>query len=240
MPMPTRVRWAEALPDALRGVVVGNEVLDAMPVKLLARVQGVWHERGVVWDSRGVDGVDGADARWPGQTGPPICVPPDDVPGAHDYVTEIHQQGEAFVRTLADRLQAGAVFLLDYGFPEAEYYHEQRHMGTVMCHHAHQADGNPLVQVGSKDITAHVNFTGIAVAAQAGRAGGAGLHQPGAFPDELRPGGCHAGGLAGRPVAAQKLILEHEMGEFFKVMGLTKGAYWDAMGFARGDRTHRL
>jgi SAM-dependent MidA family methyltransferase len=227
------VQWADALPDAMRGVVVGNEVLDAMPVKLLARVDGVWHERGVVWS-----GDTAAPICW--QDRPTDLRPPDDVPGAHDYVTEIHLQGEAFVRTLADRLQAGAVFLLDYGFPESEYYHAQRHMGTVMCHHAHQADGDPLVRVGSKDITAHVNFTGIAVAAQ-----DAGLEVLGYTSQAHFLMNCglvdamQAASIADR-VAAQKLILEHEMGEFFKVIGLTKGAYWEAMGFVRGDRTHRL
>jgi SAM-dependent MidA family methyltransferase len=228
------VQWADALPDAMRGVVVGNEVLDAMPVKLLARVGGVWHERGVVWS----DSVLNQDFAW--QDRPTDLRPPAEVSGEHDYLTEIHLQGEAFVRTLGDRLKAGAVFLLDYGFPESEYYHEQRHMGTVMCHRAHLVDDNPLVHVGSKDVTAHVNFTGVAVAAQ-----DAGLEVLGYTNQAHFLINCgladamQAGSQADR-IAAQKLILEHEMGEFFKVIGLTAGAYWDAMGFARGDRTHRL
>ena len=227
-----RVHWVDALPEQMHGVVVGNEVLDAMPVKLLARVGGTWRERGVVWDA--------ARGGFAWQDRATDLRPPYDVPGAHDYVTEIHPQGEAFVRTLADRLQTGAIFLLDYGFPEHEYYHEQRHMGTVMCHRAHQADGDPLVLVGEKDITAHVNFTGIAVAAQE-----AGLEVLGYTSQAHFLMNCglvdamQAASLADR-VAAQKLILEHEMGEFFKVIGLTKGPHWDAMGFSRGDRTHRL
>ena len=224
------VYWADELPATLRGVVVGNEVLDAMPVQLLARVQGVWHERGVV--------VSEGKLAWADR--PTHLRPPVEIPDDHDYLTEIHPQGEAFVRTLADRLQAGAIFLLDYGFPEGEYYHPQRHMGTVMCHRAHVADDNPLVHVGAKDVTAHVNFTGIAVAAQE-----AGLEVLGYTNQAHFLINCglvdamQAAGLSER-VAAQKLILEHEMGEFFKVIGLTKGAYWDAMGFAQGDRTHRL
>jgi len=228
------VQWADALPDAIHGVVVGNEVLDAMPVKLLARVNGGWFERGVVWDaSNAVQPL-----QW--QDRPTGLRPPLDVPGEHDYLTEIHQQGEAFVRTLGERLQSGAVFLLDYGFPESEYYHEQRIMGTVMCHRAHMADGDPLSDVGAKDITAHVNFTGTAVAAQ-----DSGLEVLGYTSQAHFLMNCglvdamQAASLAQR-VAAQKLILEHEMGEFFKVLGLTKGPYWEAMGFSRGDRTHRL
>ena len=78
---------------------------------------------------------------------------------------------------------------MDYGFPEAEYYHPQRHMGTVMCHRAHQADADPLADVGLKDITAHVNFTGIALAAQEAGLEVLGYCHPGALPDQLRPAG---------------------------------------------------
>ena len=226
------VCWASALPAQMQGVVVGNEVLDAMPVKLLARTSGVWHERGVA--------LGGVDEFFTWMDRPTTLRPPLDVDGPHDYLTEIHPQGEAFVRTLADHLQAGAVFLIDYGFPEAEYYHPQRHMGTVMCHRAHVADADPLRDVGLKDITAHVNFTGIAVAAQ-----DAGLEMLGYTNQAHFLMNCglvdamQQSDLSQR-VAAQRLILEHEMGELFKVIGLTKGPAWDAIGFARGDKTHRL
>ena len=113
-------------------------------------------------------------------------------------------------------------------------------MGTVMCHRAHQSDDNPLLDVGQKDITAHVNFTGVALAAQ-----DAGLEVLGYTNQAhflINCGLAHA--MEAAPlterVAAQKLIMEHEMGEFFKVIGLTAGAPWDAMGFARGDKTHTL
>lgn len=226
------VHWASELPAQMQGVVVGNEVLDAMPVKLLARVQGIWHERGVVWDA-GAGALAWADR-------PTVWRPPAEIGGDHDYLTELHQQGEAFVRTLGERLTRGAAFLIDYGFPEHEYYHVQRHMGTVMCHRAHQADADPLVDVGRKDITAHVNFTGVAVAAQ-----DAGLELLG-YTSQAHflincglPGLMDAADLPAR-VAAHKLLAEHEMGELFKVIGLTAGPYWAALGFAHGDRTHRL
>ena len=224
------VHWAAALPEAMQGVVIGNEVLDAMPVKLLARIKGAWLERGVV--------LENGDWAWADK--PTGLRPPLKINGEHDYLTEIHPQAEAFVRTLGDRLTLGAIFLLDYGFPEAEYYHEQRHMGTVMCHRAHLADGNPLEAVGLKDITAHVNFTGIAVAAQ-----DAGLEVLGYTSQAHFLMNCGIVELmqnASLPerVAAQKLILEHEMGEFFKVIGLVKGADFACLGFANGDRSHRL
>ena len=224
------LHWADALPDAMQGVVVGNEVLDAMPVKLLARVKGEWLERGVALDN----------GAWAWADRPSDLRPPLEIEGEHDYLTEIHPQAEAFVRTLGDRLQRGAIFLLDYGFPEAEYYHVQRHMGTVMCHRAHVADGNPLDAVGLKDITAHVNFTGVAVAAQ-----DVGLELLGYTSQAHFLMNCGIVDLmqnASLPerVAAQKLILEHEMGELFKVIGLVKGPLFESTGFARGDRTHRL
>jgi SAM-dependent MidA family methyltransferase len=229
-PFGERVRWVNELPETFSGVVVGNEVLDAMPVKLLARVGGVWHERGVH--------VLGSEFMW--QDRPTELRPPDTIWDTHDYLTEIHPQAEAFVRTLADRLTRGAAFFIDYGFAEREYYHAQRHMGTLMCHRGHMADPDPLVSVGEKDITAHVNFTGIAVAAQE-----AGLATLGYTTQARFLANCgivamlEQAPLPGR-VAGHRLIAEHEMGELFKVIGLHRGEFWDAVGFREGDRTHTL
>ena len=235
-----KVRWMDALPVSFEGIVIGNEVLDAMPVKLLARhggqQDGIWHERGVA--------LHNGDFAWADV--PTHLRPPIDIEGPHDYLTEIHPQAEGFIHTLGDRLTRGAVFLLDYGFGESEYYHPQRHMGTVMCHRAHKSDDNPLPDVGLKDITAHVNFTAMALAAQ----------------DQPLPEGQNWNVLgyttqahflincgllpkmeqAPLPerVLAAKLIMEHEMGELFKVLALCKGEPWDAVGFTNGDRTYRL
>jgi len=225
-----KVRWVGELPDVIDGVVVGNEVLDAMPVKLLARLAGVWHERGVA-------AHDGAFA-WHDR--PTDLRPSAAIAGSHDYLTEIHPQAEAFIRTLADRLGRGAAFFIDYGFSESEYYHPQRHMGTLMCHRGHMADADPLTDVGQKDITSHVNFTGLAVAAQE-----AGLPTLGYTTQARFLMNCGiVPMLAEAPlqerVAGQRLIAEHEMGELFKVIGFQRGEFWDAVGFREGDRTHTL
>ena len=230
------VCWATELPVQMQGVVVGNEVLDAMPVQLLARVGGQWLERGV---AAAPDAEPGAPAFvW--EDRPTPLRPPVAVEGAHDYQTELHAQGQAFVRTLGTHLTRGAVFLLDYGFPQAEYYHPQRHMGTVMCHRAHRADTDPLSDVGLKDITAHVDFTCMALAAQ-----DAGLEVLGYTSQANFLFNCGIAPMLDQAplaqrVAAQKLVMEHEMGELFKVLGLVRGAAFEAMGFVRGDRTHRL
>jgi SAM-dependent MidA family methyltransferase len=229
-----RVHWADALPEQLHGVVLGNEVLDAMPVQLLARTGRVWHERGVALDATGA-------LAWADRA--TELRPPLEVEGGHDYVTEIHPQAEAFVRTLGDRLKRGAAFLLDYGFPETEYYHPQRAMGTLICHRAHRSDSDPLSDVGEKDITAHVNFTGIALAAQ-----DAGLDVLGYASQGRFLLNCGLLDLAQRADARQnammqKLVNEHEMGELFKVIALApagSAAGWVPLGFAAGDRTHRL
>lgn len=257
-----KVRWVDALPNALRAVVLGNEVIDAMPVKLLARIAGRWHERGVAI------GPDGAP-RW--QDRPTALRPPLAIAGDHDYRTEIHPHAEAFMRTLVERLEQGALWLLDYGFPEREYYHPERSMGTLMCHRAHRMDELPLQDIGSKDITAHVNFTGLALAAQqaadAQNAGGQGASAQGPFGPPAgaqspeRPAApwhllgytsqarflinCGIGAMLEAAdlrerTMAQPLLLEHEMGELFKVIGFCRGAPWDALGFAAGDRSHTL
>jgi len=224
-----KVRWVDQLPDRLAGVVVGNEVLDAMPVKLLARQGGRWQERGVVWREA---------LAW--EDRPTELRPPIEVAGDHDYLTEIHPQAEAFIRTLADRLERGAAFFLDYGFPEAEYFHPQRHMGTLMCHLGHQADPDPLDRPGVKDITAHVNFTGIALAGQEAGLGVLGYTSQARFLVNCGLGDRMEQASVTEQVAAQRLIVEHEMGELFKVIAFHQGPFWDAVGFRAGDRTGAL
>jgi SAM-dependent MidA family methyltransferase len=225
-----KVQWLDALPEQMQGVVIGNEVLDAMPVKLLTRLRGEWHERGIALE----------DGQFAWQDRPTTLCPPLEPAGAHDYLTEIHPQQEAFLRTLAERLTLGAAFFIDYGFPEAEYYHPQRHMGTVMTHQRHQSGTNPLSEVGLKDITAHVNFTSAALAAQDAGLDVMGYATQGRF--LLNCGLLQkAEQLAQIPRAqVAKLINEHEMGELFKVLSLGKGLDLELIGFAQGDRSHTL
>jgi SAM-dependent MidA family methyltransferase len=233
-----KVRWLEAWPEEISGVVVGNEVLDAMPVQLLHFDGSQWLERGVACEAA----PGGERLVWADR--PTGLRPPAEGPFAPGTVTEIHPQAEAFIASLAERLTKGAVFFIDYGFPEAEYYHPQRLGGTLMCHRAHLADPDPLDSPGEKDITAHVNFTGVAVAAQ-----DAGLDVLGYTSQARFLLNCGiAEALAGADLRsranAQKLLTEHEMGELFKVIGLAKGCGEDfnqaPLGFADGDRTHTL
>ena len=232
-----RVQWVSELPAAIEGVVVGNEVLDAMPVALL-------HWDGERWFERGVTVMDAANAAvgafaWadrPTELRPPVEGP--FVPGT---VTELPRIAVGFIRSLAERLTRGAAFFIDYGFPEHEFYHPQRTGGTLMCHRGHQADADPLVDVGLKDLTAHVDFTAMALAAQE-----AGLPVLGYTSQARFLFNC--GLMADLEVAdlreramAMKLVTEHEMGELFKVLALgAPGSDFEPIGFAQGDRCHTL
>lgn len=261
-----RVAWAESLPDSLRGVVVGNEVLDAMPVKLLARVGGVWHERGVALadttDGSAVEGprsrphqgavrgaprgastaaLGGASFTWADR--PTTLRPPVEIDGTGDYLTEIHPQAHAFVATVAEALAhggAGAAYFIDYGFPEAEYYHPQRDTGTLVCHRAHRVDDDPLADVGDKDITSHVNFTGVALAGQDAGLDVLGYTAQARFLLNCGIAELMQGSDLPTRANAMKLLAEHEMGELFKVIGFATPGHTPALGFAAGDRTHRL
>lgn len=246
-----KVVWADSLPDTLEGVIVGNEVLDAMPVHLMT-----WD--GQTWLERGVGLADATDASadaapvfvWQDRPAPEGVRPPTERPDSEfvpGTVTETHGQAEAFVATLAERMVRGAAFFLDYGFPEAEYYHPQRLGGTLMCHHLHQSDTDPLVRVGAKDITSHVDFTGIALAGQEANWEVLGYASQGRFLTNCGLGEAMARADEASTVeriksraAMQMLLAEHEMGELFKVIGFVKGPWFEAIGFTHGDRTHTL
>ncbi len=244
-----RVRWIDEWPETLHGVVVGNEVLDAMPVQLLHFDGQQWHERGVALREAPSDAVKSTPPWGWADRSTDLRPPVDDLVSLTAgtdamFTTEIHPQAEAFIATLADRLQRGAAFFIDYGFPAAEYYHPQRSGGTLMCHRAHQADTDPLADVGAKDVTAHINFTGIAMAAQS-----AGLEVLGYTSQARFLMNCGLldllQGADIQTIAnAQKLLTEHEMGELFKVIGFAthcNAAFTTSpIGFTHGDRTHTL
>jgi SAM-dependent MidA family methyltransferase len=238
-----RVRWLDALPEQFEGVVIGNEVLDAMPVRLFTRADGAWQERGVTL------GDDGAGFTFADR---PVSGPQDveflnslEVDGA--YVTETHDAARAFTRTICTMLTRGAALLIDYGFPRHEYYHAQREQGTLMCHYRHRAHGDPFLYPGLQDITAHVEFTGIA---EAGVDAGADLLGYTSQARFLLNAGITEVLAEVDPAdttrflpaanAVQKLLSEAEMGELFKVIAFSRGIEETLDAFASGDRTHTL
>jgi SAM-dependent MidA family methyltransferase len=255
-PFGDTVRWLDAWPRAIEAVVIGNEVLDAMPVKLL-------HFDGEAWLERGVVALAPAAGAAPGST-PASALPrftatqpsrlafadrssalrppraEHALPGA---TVETHPQAEAFISALAARLVRGVAYFIDYGFPEAEYYHPQRLQGTLMCHRAHRSDTDPLADPGTKDITAHVNFTAVALAAQQAGAEVVGYTSQARFLMNCGLLERLAGADARTLAPALKLVAEHEMGELFKVLAFARGVPFrpaGLLGFRAGDRTHML
>jgi SAM-dependent MidA family methyltransferase len=231
-----KVRWLTTLPTSFSGCMLGNEVLDAMPVKCAEKSAAGWLERGVCLDSAG-------QFTWALR---PLIDVPACLPGSvnESYLTEFSPTVEGFVHTLAQCLERGAALFLDYGFPQRELYHPQRSQGTLMCHYRHRAHDNPLIYVGLQDITAHVNFTVVAEAALQGGAEHEGYTTQARF---LMNCGITQH-LAALPelqrwreaAAAQKLLSEAEMGELFKVIGFSKGLSEPMLGFGAGDRSHTL
>ena len=236
-----RVEWIERLPGTIDGVVVMNEVLDAVPPHLVARRNDEWYERGVTWTG---------SLAWDDRPLTPAlrAVAQKRFPEVGDYESEINPAAEALVRAVAARMRRGAVIVIDYGFPRAEYYHPQRSQGTLMGHYRHRAHADPFVLPGLSDLTAHVDFTAVAEAGVAGGLRVAAYTSMAAFLlgagilDRLAAVGDPASARYAREAAAvQRLLSPAEMGELFKVIVLTEksgGIVWPYMQAA--DRSHRL
>jgi SAM-dependent MidA family methyltransferase len=240
--LAAKVRWLDALPERFEGVVIGNEVLDAMPVKLLVRTGGVWHERGVVWRDQTL----AFDDR-PVSAAADIALLSEIETAGDDYVTETHDAARAFTRTICTMLARGAAFFIDYGFPRHEYYHAQRAQGTLMCHYRHRAHGDPFVYPGLQDMTAHVEFTGIAEAGIDAGAELLGFTSQARFLlnagitealSEIDP--ADTARFLPAANAVQKLLSEAEMGELFKVIAFSRGLDDTLRAFSSGDRSHTL
>jgi SAM-dependent MidA family methyltransferase len=245
--LASKVKWLDALPQAFDGVVIGNEVLDAMPVRLVVRKLGAWHERGVVAQNGRFAFDDRPVARDPLVATIDAAIDEANDESFMEYVTETHEAAMAFTRTVCAMLTRGAAFFIDYGFPRHEFYHAQRAGGTLMCHYRHRAHADPFLYPGLQDITAHVEFTGIA---QAGVETGADLL---GFTSQARflmnagitdvlsdidPADVKRFLPAAN--AVQKLLSEAEMGELFKVIAFSRGIADTLDAFASGDRSHTL
>ncbi|WP_192804875.1 class I SAM-dependent methyltransferase [Noviherbaspirillum aerium] len=241
-----QVVWLDRLPGSFSGVVLGNEVLDAMPVNLVVKTAGGWLERGVAL---------GQNRQFVFRDQPCTAALARQIPDAETlpegYVTEVHAQAEGFMLSLGTMFNqeahaGGAAILIDYGFPAHEYYHPQRSQGTLMCHYRHHAHPDPFYLPGLQDITAHVDFTTMAQAAvdsglemmsYTGQA--AFLLDAGIGDLLLRTPPDDAQRYLPQANALQRLVSPAEMGELFKVLVVGKGAALPDR-FALHDRSHRL
>ena len=235
------VEWLDRLPATIEGVVVMNEVLDAVAPRVIARRDGAWFERGVAWQHDALQvaerPLDDARVR---------AIAERRFPARGDYVSELNPAAEALVATIARRLGAGALLIIDYGFPQREYYHAQRRDGTLMGHYRHRASADPLLWPGLADLTAHVDFTAMAETAER-----AGLRVAGFATQASFLIGCGILDLLGAvgatdsidymraASAVQLLVSPAEMGELFKVLLLARGDAAIA-SLAVTDMSHRL
>jgi SAM-dependent MidA family methyltransferase len=236
-----RVQWLDDLPASLSGAVIGNEVLDALPVHLVRWDEADIAERGVIdeaghfmWQDR------------PAQT-PALLRAAQHIRVPDGYLSEISLAGCGLMHSLCERLSCGVLLFVDYGFGAGEYYHPQRTRGTLMCHYRHHAHDDPFFLVGLQDITAHVDFSAIAASAVKG-----GAHLLGYTSQAYFLINCGITALLQEsaptnlrdylPLASQlqKLTSPTEMGELFKVIALGKDVEVPLCGFAHGDLSRLL
>ncbi|MDR2450308.1 MAG: SAM-dependent methyltransferase [Candidatus Accumulibacter sp.] len=241
-----RVGWLDRLPERFSGLVLANELLDALPVHLVrwdGQEPGAIFERGVAW--RG--GFAWEDRPAQGRVLEHARRIAAEYPLPAGYLSEIGLAAADWTATWGGILARGALLLVDYGFPRHEFYHPQRSSGTLMCHYRHRAHDDPFFLPGLQDITAHVDFTAITEAAH-----GAGLDLLGYTTQAaflVNTGVADV--LARIPYedskrhlpqarAVHKLVSPAEMGELFKVMALGKGIAGTLQGFSAGDRSLSL
>ncbi len=239
-----RARWIDHLPQRFRGVMLANEVADAMPVHALAWTNAGILERGVcvnegqlAWSDRPADGLILAHSK-------ELEI---EIPPSGRYESELALFARAWMRSLGRFLERGAVLVVDYGFPAREFFHPQRSMGTLACHYRHHVHGDPFYLPGLQDITAHVDFSALARAAAE-----AGLETLGFASQAQFLVNCGITDLLAdenpadakrylpAAAAAQKLLSPTEMGELFKVLAVGRGVDAPLLGFSSGDRSHAL
>jgi len=243
----SRVVWLASLPDELSAVVLGNEVVDAMPVNIVSKLEGGWQEQYVAWR-------DGRFIWQAGEITDPRLVErmqaiEEKLGISFDtgYTSEINLLAEDWLNALGNSLKQGLVLLIDYGFPCHEFYHPQRNSGTLMCHYRHHAHADPFLYPGLQDITAHVDFSAMAEAAyqtgfsivgytnQANFLIGSGLTE---FCQTDPAEGMQPQMLLANQI--KKLTLPHEMGELFKVIGFSRQLEVSLPGFMLRDMRNSL
>lgn len=250
-----RVVWLDTLPEpGLRGIVLGNEVLDALPVERFRitasgprRLRVIWNDAdpatptrtGLAWDEGGED---------PELTAAVALI--ETGLGRHlpvGYVSEYVPHLADWVRAIAEPLAAGALLFVDYGYSHREYYHPERTDGTLLCHYRHRVHADPLILPGLQDITASVDFTAVADAARA-----AGLELAGYTSQNYFLFGCGLMDLLAEVDTADTvryleqvrqvklLTLPGEMGDRFKAIALTRHVEIPLCGFSFRDERGRL
>jgi SAM-dependent MidA family methyltransferase len=223
--LSTKCSWLSSLTENFKGVILANEVIDAIPCDAIIYQNGFWYWYGVSF----------AEDKFFWKTGKPVeqaLLPESLLSGnfSEGYVTELHPQANAWIRQIAKQLDAGLFLTFDYGFPESEYYHPQRIEGTLMAHHRHHAIQDPFYLPGLCDLTTHVEWAQIARSALAENVDDVYLTNQAAFLLDAGIGdialeiGDPSNPETFLPISnsLQKLLSEAEMGELFKAFAFSK------------------
>lgn len=235
------VHWLDELPEDFVGVIIANEVLDALACEVLINRQGNWFQRGVTLENAKLGWTDGPEASESSSKRLSSYKLTD------SYQTEIGRQAEGLTASLVSALQQGVILLVDYGFVAKEYYHPQRNNGTLVSHRQHTVDTDVLTNPGKVDITAHIDFSAIKQAATRAGAQLAGFTNQAAFLLDCgfeeffaEQTSSDWQDLQQSSVQTQTLLMPHEMGEIFKVIAFSKQVQKELPGFTRLDLTSRL
>lgn len=240
-----RVEWLEQWPDKFSGVVLANELIDAMPVHRVSKQQGRWYEQMVGYEQEQFI-IDDVPLDNPALSEQLALIEQEQLL-PDGYLTEINLHAGQWIDTLGSHLQRGIVLLFDYGYSRHEYYHPQRNQGTLMCHYRHRAHDDPFVYPGLQDITAHVDFTSLADQALDAGFNVAGYTTQAHFLldngilqrlEQLQT--ADEAVYQQRVAEVRRLTLPQEMGESFKVMLLSKDSPDLPAGFGSRDLRHQL
>lgn len=237
----TRISWLNELPKtAFDGIIIGNEVLDAMPVHCFSVINGAIKERGVTWEQDHFAWMLKEPSKALAEQ---VELLMREYPLPDDYESEINLTLPAWMHSMTECLNKGVILLFDYGYGKAEYYHAQRRMGTLMCYYQHQRHDDPFQLVGLQDITAHVDFTLVAESACSAGCTLAGYVIQAVFLLNCglleRVNGDRVDEM-NQVQAIKKLTMPSEMGELVKVMALSKRYLKALRGFGLPDRRRDL
>ncbi len=240
--LASRVQWLTSWPTIpFEGVIIANEVLDAMPVHRFLLMEEGLKESYITLDEEGrlKEVYRSCNNERLQKYVKEI------LPAAAPYQSEVNLFLDSWIEQVSNILKTGAFFIFDYGFPRHEYYHPERQSGTLMCHYQHKGHINPLAHPGEEDITAHVDFTHVAEAAVNAQFHVAGFVNQASFllmngilelleemEDSIEK--------INAQQAVKKLVMPHEMGELFKVMALTKNFDFPLQGFQLHDKRASL
>jgi SAM-dependent MidA family methyltransferase len=237
----SKIQWIEEIPEEFEGIIFCNEFLDALPVDLIKKESGKYYQKGVgvendlfIWKDKSIEDISSYEQ-----------ATLENLPD--NYLIEHSFHIKSWLNKMSQSLNKGIVLIIDYGFNQTEYFHEQRSQGTLMCHFKHYAHDNPLIQIGIQDITTHVNFSYVAREASKSGLNIAGYISQANFLincgilNLLETVNLEDRALYMQSVMeVQKLLSPSEMGDLFKVLILEKNMNVDLLGLKQNNRVTRL